>query len=570
MTVTGTAPGAFTVTAADATVPAVTATPNEVTVTTPAAALAPSPVAAGTPVTLTLSGFTPGSTVDLTYPDGVSGPATAVIGTGGGATVPVTTTAGMTAGTSTVTATDAGSSAVTASAPLTVTTPAAAISPSQVAGGAPATVTLSGFTPGSTVDLAYPDGVSGPATATIGADGTATVLISTTAGIGAGGYTVTARDADTPDVTASAPLTVTTPAIVAIDGQALPVAPGTPAPGTATPVDGTGFTPDGSVTATLLTPAGGEAPTAPGPLGSATAGSNGTVSVPATLPVDVAPGDYQLCLTDTASGARTCTDITVPANPVVTPPPTDAIAGGTSPVDVAGLTPGGGVTTEIRDANGNVIPPPTTGTADGDGKYTADVAIPPGTPPGEYQVCAIDETTGAESCSTITIDPAPTTDPPTGNPTPGGEPVTAPGGGFTPGGEVTAEITLPDGSKVDVGSATADADGNAKVPVRIPDTVPPGEYPLCMVDETTGAPSDCTTITVIADSKVTAPPPDVDLGDSTPITAGLFKPGGQVTVQLCNAAGQPVPGVAPTTVTADPDGQVTTSVLVPDYLPEGQ
>ncbi|MFE7408003.1 choice-of-anchor G family protein, partial [Isoptericola sp. NPDC057559] len=545
----GTTPGAYTVVATD--VSGLTAeTPLAVT-DAPTVAVDPGTVPAGGTTTVTGTGFTPGSevSVQLTDSDGVpvGGPVTTTADDAGAIEVSLPTGAGTDPGPHSVVATDV--TGATASAALTITAaPTLSADPGTVPAGGTTTVTGEGFTPGSDVTVQLTDAGGGavgdPVTVTAGPGGAITTPLTVAGDTPSGPYTVVATDVS--GATAQADLAVTGPPSVAVD-------PGTVPAGGTTAVTGGGFTPGEDVTVQLTDDAGA-------PVGdpvTTTAGEDGTITADLTVPADATPGDHTVVATD-STGATADAPLTVTAAPTLVADPGTVPAGGTTTATGSGFTPGSDVTVQLTDGDGDPVGDPVTATAGDDGTITVDLPVPADATPGDHTVVATDAT-GATAEAPLVVTAAPTVavDPGT---VPAGGTTTATGSGFTPGSDVSVQLT--DGSGDPVGdpvTTTAGDDGTITVDVPVPADATPGDLAVVATD-VTGAEATAPLQVTVAPT-VGVDPGTVPAGGTTTVTGDGFTPGEDVTVQLTDDAGAPVGD--PVTVTAGDDGTITADLTVP-------
>jgi len=466
------------------------------------------PAAGGTSVTLTGTGFVPGSTVSI---DG--GPAitpTAINGTG---TVLTFTTPAHVAGDVDVTVTTPGGT----SGEVTFTYNAAPVVPTATtlnpdngpaAGGTSVTITGTGFVPGSTVSI---DG--GPAITPTAINGTGTSLTFTTPPHAAGDVDITVTtpggETDPLEFTYNAgPVTPPTATSLAPDN-------GPAAGGTSVTITGTGF-----VAGTTVSVDGGPAIT---PTSINGAGTVLTFNTPAH-----APGDVDVTVTN-PGGESDPLEFTYNAVPTPAPTITDLdpdngpAAGGTT-VTITGtnFTPG----TTVSVDGGPAITPTSI-----NGAGTELTFVTPAHAAGDVPV-SVTTGAGTSGALTYTYNPAPTPAPtvtglaPSTGPVEGGTTVTVTGENFTPGSIVTIDGT-------EVTPASVAANGNSLTFVT--PAHPAGEVDVSV---TTGAgtsgdlPFTYTAAPVLI-PMVTDIDPDngpAAGGDTVTITGTNFTPGTTVSV----------------------------------------
>ncbi|GAB6939057.1 hypothetical protein JCM11754A_25840 [Isoptericola variabilis] len=525
----------------------------------PTIAADPATVQAGAQTTITGAGFAPATSLTVQLTDATTGnpvgaPVPVTTDGDGAFSVPLPVGAGTSPADYTVTATG-DPSGVVPSAPLTVTAaPSIAADPGTVPAGGSTTITGESFTPGAdvTVQLTDADGdpVGAPVTTTADDAGAVEVPLPTGAGTAPGAYTVVATDEAT-GATAEADLTLTAAPAITLD-------PTTVTPGATTTVTGTGFTPDSEVSV-QLTDESGE------PVGdpiTTTATDVGAIVVPVTVPADAATGDYSVVATD-VTGATAAADLTV-IDPAVTADPGTVPAGGATTVTGTGFTPGGEVTVQLTGPGGTPVGEPVTTTATDAGAVEVALPTAPGTAPGSYAVVATDVSgLTAEAPLEVTAAPTITVDPGT---VPAGGTTTVTGGGFTPGADVTVQLTDDTGNPVgDPVTTTAEDDGTISVDLPVPADTTPGDLTVVATDST-GATAEAP-LEVTAAPTIAVDPGTVPAGGTTTVTGDGFTPGGEVTVQLTDAAGDPVG--SPVTVVAGPGGEVSTPLTVPSGTPSG-
>ncbi|MTG90825.1 choice-of-anchor G family protein, partial [Cellulosimicrobium sp. BIT-GX5] len=377
--------------------------------------------------------------------------------------------------------------------------PSLTVDPTTVAVGDSTDVTGEGYTPDSTVTVEIRD-AEGTVVETVtgvetDGEGGFTTPITVPAGTAPGEYVVVGID-DTTGTEAVTPLTVEAAAI----DPGLTVDPTTVPAGTPTDVTGTGYTPSSTVTVEIRDGEG----TVVASLTGVETDDEGGFTTPITVPVETAPGEYVVVGIDDTTGTEAETPLTVEAaaiEPSLTVDPTTVVVGDSTDVTGEGYTPDSTVTVEIRDGSGTVVETVTGVETDGEGGFTTPITVPVGTVPGEYVVVGIDDTTGTEAETPLTveaaaIDPSVTVDPST---VVAGEATDVTGEGYTLSSTVTVEVRDASGTVVaTVEDVPTDATGAFTTPVTIPAGTEPGTYTVVGIDDTTGTEAEAP-LTVEAD-----------------------------------------------------------------------
>ncbi|WP_125777148.1 choice-of-anchor G family protein [Antribacter gilvus] len=541
---------------------------------TPVLTVDPASVEAGGVTTVTGTGYTPDSTATVQLTDAAGAPvgAPVVVPTDatGSFTTPLTVPAGSTPGDYTVVGTD-DTTGTPAEAPLTVVaaaiTPVLTVDPTSVAPGECTVVSGTGYTPSSTVTVQLTDAAGNPVgaavTATTDATGAFTVDLCVPADAVPGDFTVVGTD-DTTGTPAEAPLTIVPAAITPV----LTVDPATVEQGGTTTVTGSGYTPDSTVTVQLTDAAGN-------PVGapiSAPTDATGAFTTPLTVPADAAPGDFTVVGTDVTTGTPAEAPLTVVAatTPAITVDPTSVVPGACTVVTGSGYAPNSVVTIQLTDAAGAPVGAPVMVTTDGTGAFTTDLCVPTDAVPGDFAVVGTDETGGsAETPLTVVpaaITPVLTVDPAEVAP---GQTTVVTGSGYTPDSTVTVQLTDAAGNPVgEPISAPTDATGAFTTPLTVPVDAVPGDFTVVGTDDTTGTPASAPLAVVPAAITPTlaVDPTVAEQGDTVTVTGAGYTPDSTVTVQLTDAAGNPVG--EPISVPTDATGAFTTPLTVPaDAVP---
>ncbi|GED11348.1 choice-of-anchor G family protein [Cellulosimicrobium cellulans] len=575
----GTAPGDYVVVGIDDS----TSTEAETPLTVEAAAIEPAitvdPTTAnpGDEVTVDGTGYTPDSTVTVEIRD-ESG---AVIATvedvptdgEGGFTSPITVPAGTTPGDYTVVGID-DTTSTEAETPLTVEaapiTPAVTVDPTTVPAGTPTNVTGTGYTPNATVTVEVRD-TEGTVAATLtdvptDGEGGFTTPITVPADTTPGDYLVVGID-DTTTTEAETPFTVEAATIE----PTITVDPTTAVPGDEVTVDGTGYTPDSTVTVEIRDGSGTVIET----VEDVPTDGEGNFTSPITVPESTTPGDYVVVGIDDTTSTEAETPLTVEAaaiTPTVTVDPATVPAGTPTTVTGTGYTPDATVTVEVRDSEGTVVATLTDVPTDGEGGFTSPITVPADSAPGDYVVVGIDDTTTTEAETPLTveaaaIEPTITVDPTTANP---GDEVTVDGAGYTPDATVTVEIRDGSGTVIEtVEDVPTDGEGDFTSPITVPADTTPGDYTVVGIDDTTETEAE-TPLGVggvgVSEPTVTVDPTTANPGDEVTVTGEGWPPSTTVTVVLVDEDGDVV---ATVDVETDEEGSFTTPVTVPDDAAPG-
>jgi len=531
------------------------------------------PAGGGTPVTITGTGFSAGSTVsvdgsdpivpDTIAPDGTSLTFTTPAHAAG--PVPVTVTNGT--GTS-------APQTFTYLAPPLAAPVLDTITPDEgpVGGGTSVTITGTGFTAGSTVSV---DG-SAPITPDVLADDGTSLTFTTPAHVeGTIAVTVTnAGGTSSPLDFTYTPAPATAPVLIDIEPEVGPAGGGTPVT-----ITGTGFTAGSTVSVD------GSAPITPD-----TIATDGT-SLTYTSPAHVA-GTVPVTVTNDG-GTSAPLDFTYEPAPLAAPvlatiDPDEGPAGGGTAVTITGTGFEVGATVSV---DGSAPITPTVIAADGTSlTYTAPAHVA-GTVP-----VTVTNAGGTSAPLDFTYLPAPPTAPvlatidPAQGPAGGGTPVTVTGTGFTPGSTVTIgdttglvpdavsddgtelTFTTPANAAGEV-TVTVTTEGGTSAPLPFTYTAPPAGAPvLATIDPVEGPVAGRTVVTLTGSGFL--PGSTVSIGDTTGLvpdsidltgtTLTFTTPAnaaGPVTVTVTNLAGTsaplgftylPAPADAPVLISATP------------------
>ena len=433
----------------------------------------------------------PGSTVNVTYPDGSSGSVVA----GEDGSWSITSPDNQPSGEISVSATDeAGNTGASATESYTDTTAPDAPSVNVVA-NADGGLTVSGSAEaGSTVTVTFPDGSTD--TVTAGSDGS---------------YSITTNVPQTSgDVTASASDAAGNVGDSTTVGYTDTAAPQSPSVTVSANDDG-GLTVSGSAeagsTVTVTFPDGSTA--------SVTAGSDGSYEITTHIPQT--SGEVSASATDAAgnAGAPTVENYTDTQGPQA--PSVNVTANADGGLTVAGSAePGSSVTVTFPDGS------TATTTAGNDGSYSVTTTTPQTT--GEVSANATDAAgnTGAAATVDYTDSGAPLA--PSVNASANAD------GGLTVSGSAeagsTVTVTFPDGS---TGTATAGTDGSYSVTTHVPQTS--GDVSANATDAAGNA--GASTVESYTDNTAPLAPeldPLVTNGDGSVTLTGSAEAGSTVTV----------------------------------------
>ncbi|MDR0483467.1 MAG: DUF11 domain-containing protein, partial [Cellulomonadaceae bacterium] len=411
-----------------------------------------------------------------------------------------------------------------------------------VPGGGDAIVGGGGFPPGSqiTIDVVDGDGnVVGSETVTVGPDGkipnTNVPVPDDPAACQPKGCQVVITDPD--GNTSTTPITVVDPdsGIPTDDtptkSPTITVPTGPDDNGNIT-VGGSNLPPGGTVT--ITDDDGGSVTCTVSPSGTLTG---------CTLPGSDTPGDHVVTIT-LPDGSEVETTYNTPEPPPSVTVPGTILPGDDLTISGENLPPGGTVTIDITDKDGNTVGTETCTVASDGTLSNCTVSIPPDLPPGDYTVTTtLPDGTTSESTVTVPV-PGITVD--EKNPNDDGSlPLT--GSNLPPNTTVT--ITDEDGNVI--GTLTTDDKGNATGTIPVPDGSQPGTITVTingpdgnpLVDENG---NDLTvTYTLVADIAVVMAPKDKTYtsGDTA-----VF------TITVSNKGNLTVPGIT-ATVTIPPQYQ---------------
>ncbi|MEG9246531.1 choice-of-anchor G family protein [Arthrobacter sp. Soc17.1.1.1] len=512
-------------------------------------------VIAGDSTTVTGAGFAPGETVTVSLP-----------GVDGGAPVSVSTTAGpdgvitanlrvpanYPAGDVTVTALGAVSKTA-ATDDLSVAYEPSITAPRTVLAGSDVTVIGGGFAPGETVTVSIP-GFDGGADilvqVTAGSDGTISATLAVPGAYPAGDVTVTALGTAS-KTAATHELSVTYRTTITV--------PGTVTAGDDIAVTGGGFAPGETVTVSIPGAAQGDALIDV----EVTAGADGTIT--ANLQV---PGNYPAGTVDvTARGAVSATpataDLTVDYETAITVDPATVVAGSSTTVTGDGFAAGETVTVSIPGVNGGQAISVST-TANDDGEISATLLVPGTYPAGDVVVTARGAVSDAEATTVlaVTYETAITLDPAT---VVAGSSTTVTGDGFAAGETVTVSIPGVNGGQAISVDVTANDDGGIDAIIVVPGGYVPGTVTVTALGAVSKTEAT-TELAVTYDPTITVDPATVVAGSSTTVTGVGFAAGETVTLSIPGVnGGAPISG----TTTANDDGEITATLLVPGTYPAG-
>ncbi|MFD2024393.1 choice-of-anchor G family protein [Promicromonospora aerolata] len=536
----------------------------------------------GDEVTVTGAGYTPDSTVDLEIVSdlGVLFTAGDIPTDGDGGFEYVVPLPDDSAPTDyVVTGTDF-STDVFATDDLVVLDPAAdgpmiVVDPAEAQASEEVTITGSGYTPDSTVDLEIVSELGVLFTAgdiPTDEDGAFEYVVPLPADSYPTDYVVTGTDAE--DLVADADL------VVLPLEPTLTVDPGAAQAGEEVTVTGAGYTPDSTVDLEIVSDLGvlytaGDIPTD---------GDGGFEHVVA-LPDDSAPTDYVVTGTDFSTDVFAEAPLVVitgvgqcASAPELTVTPAAVQAGESVLVVGTGFPAGVDVEVQLVDVDGNPLGDPVTVTVDESCGFWTDYVVPEGTAPGEHEIGAEPEDGSEGATAPLTVEPADITPELTVDPSevaPGGT-VTVAGEGYTPDSTVTVQLTDADENPVgDPVTVDTDETGAFTTELVVPEDAEPGDHTVVGTDDTTGTPAEAPLVVGVGsgpgdectDPTLVADPTTVEPGAEVTVTGTGFPAGVEVTVTLTDAAGEPV-GESVTVVPDDSCG-FTVTIVIPDDAEPG-
>ncbi len=485
--------------------------------------------------------------------------------------------------------------------------PAITVDPTQIPAGESTNVDGTGFTPSGNVEVQLIDPAGTPVGTPVIVPADATGIFTTDLPVAAdvppGTYTVRATDVTT-GTPVTAPLEILQPNVQELN---IGLDPPTVPAGDSTDATGTGYTPNGAVTVQLLDPAGA-------PVGDpilTTANETGGFTVPVPVPADAAPGNYTVRGTDdtTTNSAEAPLTVVEAGSPILTVDPASVPAGDTTQATGTDYTPNGPVTVQLLDPAGAPVGDPIPTTANETGGFTVPVPVPADAAPGNYTVRGTDDTTSEAPTAPLTVTEGATGSngsigdrvwsdlnsdgiqdtgeaglagitvnllDATGNPVNGtdGQPLTDTtdenGAYLFEALELTDYIVeftgLPTGATFSpAGAGTDRATDSDAAPENGRTTV------LTLTAETPATTDiDAGVIGAPAPTEptVTVDPSTVPAGETTQATGQGFAPNSPITVQLVDAAGNPVGD--PIALTTDGEGNFTTPVTVPTGTTPGE
>ncbi|MBP2380993.1 hypothetical protein JOF43_000950 [Brachybacterium sacelli] len=534
---------------------------------------AASPVPAGECTEITSSGWAPETEVTFQVTDAegnpVGDPITATTDAEGNvpADTCLTVPEGTEPGDYTVVGEDPDGN--TGESELTVYAPEAQVD-SPAAPGECATVTSSGWVPGSEVTIQLTDAegnpVGDPVTATADDEGNlpADTCVTIPEGTEPGDYEAIISDDNGAEI--PAPVEVGE----ADADEATLEASSPVVPGDESTLTSEGWTPDTDVTVQLADPEGN-------PVGdpvTVTTDENGAFPEGSALPVpeDAAPGDgYTVTATDPEGTEATDTLQVVAADAPLVDASSPVAAGDDSTVSGEGWTPDTEVSVQLGDPEGNPLGDPVTVTTDENGAFPEGTVLPvpeDATPADGYTVTATDpegneatdtiEVTEADSADEVTIDAS--------SPVRVGDESALTSEGWTPDTEVSVQLADPEGNAVgDPVTVTTDENGAFPEGSALPipqEATPRDGYTITATDPEGTEATD--TIEVVApDAEVIsldAASPTPAGGESTLESAG-WTPDTEVSVQLTDPEGNAVGD--PVTVTTDENGAFPEGTVLP-------
>jgi YVTN family beta-propeller protein len=427
------------------------------TITVPTISLSPIQGPAGTAVTVSGSGFTPGGTITFTY-DGspiTTTPGTVLANSTGNIPAGVTFLSTGTAGSKNVIATDTASSQLSNTATFTVTVPTISLSPIQGPVGTTVTISGSGFTPGGTITFTY-DGsplTTSPSTVLANSTGNIPAGVTFLSTGTAGSKNVIATDSASSQLSNTATFTIITPTIL--------LSPTSGPAGVIVSVTGSNYIPSHTLTVKFN---GVIVTTSPPTITSTISGA-----IPAGTKFTVPPspgGGKPVTVTD---GTNTSPAATFTINPTISLSPTQGSPGSMVSVAGAGYLASSTITIKYDGVTQTTTPiAVTTNTA---GSFSATFAAP-ASAHGTHTVLATDLTNTA-STSFLIKTPTISLIPISGL---AGSTVTITGSGYVAGSHITIAY---DGTPRPTSPGTVTATPTGSIPGGVTFTVP--------ISSTTGA-----------------------------------------------------------------------------------
>ncbi|KON75609.1 hypothetical protein M768_00045, partial [Cellulosimicrobium cellulans F16] len=179
------------------------------------------------------------------------------------------------------------------------------------------------------------------------------------------------------------------------------VDPTTANPGDEVTVDGTGYTPDATVTVEIRDGSG----TVIATVEDVPTDGDGNFTTPITVPAGTTPGSYTVVGIDDTTSTEAETPLGVGgvgvSEPTVTVDPTTANPGDEVTVTGEGWPPSTTVTVELVDEDGDVVATVDVETDD-EGSFTTPITVPDDATPGDYTVHASDDA-GNEAEAPLTV-----------------------------------------------------------------------------------------------------------------------------------------------------------------------
>ena len=252
-------------------------------------------------------------------------------------------------------------------------------------------------------------------------------------------------------------------------------------------------------------------------------------------------GSWSCWVTDQLSkksGLASAFTVTATSMPMVSVTPGRGPWGTTFSEPGTGFYPNGGVTLHFRRPDMTEAPTAST-TADASGAYSHIFVPPVGTPPGQWQYWAVDNTTSKVSAvaTLIITQPLVTVTPTVG---PWGTVFNEPGSGFTPGGGVTLHFRRPDMTEAPTASKAADSSGNYTHTFIPTVGTMTGTWQYWAVDNSTGTQSNMFNL-VITEPRVSALPSRGSVGTTFDEPGTGFTPNGGVTLHFRRPDGTEAP-----------------------------
>lgn len=344
------------------------------------------------------------------------------------------------------------------------------------------------------------------------------------------------------------------------------VSPSSGKPGTLFQQNGTGFSPNNTVTLYFIDPNGNMLPSL-----QKQTDSSGSYTNTYTSRSNDKIGKYEHYAVDNKTNTRTpsvyyefLSDTAPSISPKVSISPSYGALGTTFQQNGTGFSPNSSVTLYFKDPNGNILPT-TSKTTDAVGSYTHSYTSKTTDAVGRYEYYAVDNKTGKKSNSVYydflqsSLRPQVFVSPSSGKP---GTKFQQNGTGFTPNSRVVLYFKDPDGNLLPTVPKTTDSNGNYTHDYTSKTTDKIGRYEYYAIDNTTNSRSSSvfyefvTETTPTLNPRVTVSPSSGILGTTFQQNGTGFSPNSTVTLYFKVPDGTVLPSVTKTT---DANGNYTHS-----------